>query len=175
MTDEEARMTAKWVNDITDTRLDDLIDKVQEAWNDDIIEIEDKIDLQQLILSEQRKRSVRSEDVQRAIDDVQYSLSCSERCGTKCEVIVGQNSARLAITALEAYQPWISVDDRLPKDYQHENGEPMEFNVMIKDAEVPTTLCFNGSKWFEWSDTDRFFEVTHWMPLPQPPKGEANG
>lgn len=115
-----------------------------------------------------------SEDVQRAIDWHKERLEHFDEC--KCEdCLIEINIANLSILALEAYQPWISVENRLPTVYQYENGEPIEFNVMIKDAEVPTTLCFNGSEWFEWRDTDGFFEVTHWMPLPQPPKEVNNG
>ena len=69
---------------------------------------------------------------------------------------------------------WIPVEERLPKEWQNENGEPIEFNVMLPNAKEVTTLCFNGSQWFEfdWSNMriSGYFTITHWMPLPQPPK-----
>ena len=65
-------------------------------------------------------------------------------------------------------QEWISVDERLPEEkvncivhYKHaycDNDDYWEIGI-----------CFyNGEKFqMNWS-----YKVTHWMPLPQPPKGE---
>ena len=63
-------------------------------------------------------------------------------------------------------QEWVSVDDRLPKNYQK-------------------VLCFNYNgeyKVLRWNYIDRMWNsgiewhkedyVLYWMPLPQPPKGE---
>lgn len=68
------------------------------------------------------------------------------------------------ITAVSVPQ-WISVKDRLPK---YENP------VLAGNAE----LCFVNTAWYHvatrrWELPSGFFcEVTHWMPLPEPPKGE---
>jgi hypothetical protein len=72
---------------------------------------------------------------------------------------------------------WIPVSERLPEKWHNENCEPIEFNVMLPGAKEATTLCFNGSQWFEydWKNMKRkagYYTVTHWQPLPQPPKGE---
>jgi len=68
---------------------------------------------------------------------------------------------------------WIPVGERLPKEYRHENGEPIEFNVLLPGANVAPTLCFDGSQWYEmdWKHmrTNGYYTVTHWMPLPAPP------
>ena len=57
-------------------------------------------------------------------------------------------------------QKWISVKDRLPECDQvvlcHRNG------WVTKDAWL-------GSNWWHQNDVN---PITHWMPLPQPPKGE---
>lgn len=69
------------------------------------------------------------------------------------------------IKELEAQSKWISVEDRLPT-------EPSEYIVVIKSATRATTLLFDGSFWFE-EDRDKrrtYYAVTHWMPLPEPPK-----
>ena len=64
---------------------------------------------------------------------------------------------------------WISVKDRLP--------EPDENPVLAGNAE----LCFVNTAWYHvatkrWELPSGFFcEVTHWMPLPEPPKGENDG
>ena len=71
---------------------------------------------------------------------------------------------------------WISCSERLPEKWHNENGEPIEFNVMLPEAKDATTLCFNGSQWFEFDwkymRITGYYSVTHWQPLPQPPKGE---
>lgn len=65
-----------------------------------------------------------------------------------------------------AIPQWISVKDRLPK---YENP------VLAGNAE----LCFVNTAWYHvatkrWElPSGIFCEVTHWMPLPEPPKGEA--
>ena len=68
-------------------------------------------------------------------------------------------------------QEWISVDDRQPNNkgcylltVKHWfDGEPV-----VREA------CWNGKDWF--SCDDRRYKitprVTHWMPIPNPPKGE---
>ena len=83
----------------------------------------------------------------------------------------------------EEIPQWIPVSERLP-DHSNdvliygisdENGEPL---ILI------STYCektfggqFLGSK--GWAEPFPYFShdytITHWMPLPQPPKGEHNG
>ena len=91
------------------------------------------------------------------------------------ELITGQS-----VEALEkqATQKWISVDDRLPdnKEYDWVLAQVVEDNGFMH---IPIVMEYRQSKndWFEetygWlSDHNGAFTVTHWMPLPQPPKGE---
>ena len=60
-------------------------------------------------------------------------------------------------------QEWISVDDRLPKDD--------EIVIICTDKNFIYAGELVGDTWFldndSWTAT-----ITHWMPLPQPPKGE---
>ena len=81
------------------------------------------------------------------------------------------------VTVLE----WISVDDRLPieeaKAHEQEwPGESCEFLVMIEKGSLPTTLYYDleENEWFRINTAleRETYEVTHWMPLPLPPKGE---
>ena len=65
-------------------------------------------------------------------------------------------------------QEWISVDDRLPEEkvncivhYKHAYCDNDDYWAI--------GICFyDGEKFqMDWS-----YKVTHWMPLPKPPKGE---
>ena len=75
-------------------------------------------------------------------------------------------------------QEWIPVDDRLPdnKEYDWVLAQVVEDNGFMH---IPTVMEYRQSKndWFEetygWlSEHNGVFTVTHWMPLPLPPKGE---
>lgn len=75
-------------------------------------------------------------------------------------------------------QEWISVKDRLPdnKEYDWVLAQVVEDNGFMH---IPTVMEYRQSKndWFEetygWlSDHNGAFTVTHWMPLPEPPKKE---
>ena len=66
-------------------------------------------------------------------------------------------------------QEWISVKDRLPE----EKGRYLTANKRFGDKIVVFDLWFGGGFWYVEEEDDVFdFEVTHWMPLPNPPKGE---
>ena len=74
--------------------------------------------------------------------------------------------AKLAIEALKkengvTVQEWISVDDRLP-----EQGE--EAICIAADGDM---MIGKYTEW-GWMFPCYFEDLTHWMPLPQPPKGE---
>lgn len=65
-------------------------------------------------------------------------------------------------------QEWISVDDRLPEEnvncivhYRHAYCDD--------DGYFAIGFCFYDGKKFQF---DSAYKVTHWMPLPLPPKGE---
>ena len=82
-------------------------------------------------------------------------------------------------------QEWISVKDRLPEvgdsylvvvkyKYDHEK----EYNY---DTDVATYYPYDNpsayidERWDtynDWDEGQQYLHITHWMPLPQPPKGE---
>lgn len=77
------------------------------------------------------------------------------------------------IKAMEAYAKvsqedgWISVEDRLPED-----GSQCLVSLQFKHSE-PETICtlFDDGRFFNLEDKAHAFKnVTHWMPLPNPPK-----
>lgn len=61
---------------------------------------------------------------------------------------------------------WISVDDRLPEEYTH-------VIVCDEDGNVGEAVYSKGG-YFEWVENERIAFSTHWMPLPEPPKGAGN-
>ena len=74
--------------------------------------------------------------------------------------------AKLAIEALKkengvTVQEWISVNDRLP-----EQGE--EAICIAADGDM---MIGKYTEW-GWMFPCYFEDLTHWMPLPEPPKGE---
>ena len=80
--------------------------------------------------------------------------------------------------SIEIVQEWISVDDRLPdnKEYDWVLAQVVEDNGFMH---IPRVMEYRQAKndWFEetygWlSEHNGVFTVTHWMPLPKPPKGE---
>lgn len=67
---------------------------------------------------------------------------------------------------IEVVQEWVSVKDRLPKE-----GEC----VIVYDTRVDYIGMweFSGVAWYNDDYNPLGIdEVTHWMPAPQPPKGE---
>lgn len=75
-------------------------------------------------------------------------------------------------------QEWIKVKDRLPDNKEHDwvLAQVVEDNGYMH---IPKVMEYRQLKndWFEetygWlSEHNGVFTVTHWMPLPKPPKGE---
>lgn len=73
--------------------------------------------------------------------------------------------ARALYNAGYRKQEWISVQERLPKECTH-------IIVCDEDGAVGEALCYKEGR-FEWIDSEEIAFVTHWMPLPEPPKGGA--
>lgn len=58
-------------------------------------------------------------------------------------------------------QEWISVKDRLPE----KNTDVLIYNI---EEYIGSDFLTKDGKWF-WNEE---LPPTHWMPLPEPPKGE---
>lgn len=83
---------------------------------------------------------------------------------------------------IEPKQEWISVKDRLPEDDLPEGSKKMRIKVLVairNNKGVYTvrtqTRALGGSyhvseEW-EWGKHS-YGDVTHWMPLPEPPETE---
>ena len=70
-------------------------------------------------------------------------------------------------------QEWISVDDRLPEEGEYVLCVLKGFNYggKIQVCKFVPADKFKDKPYFEHF-RNGFPSVTHWMPLPQPPKGE---
>ena len=80
---------------------------------------------------------------------------------------VGIDALAMAISALEKTK-WISVNERLPEEkvdcivhYKHAYCD--------NDGYWAIGICFYDGEKFQFNQA---YKVTHWMPLPEPPKGE---
>lgn len=69
-----------------------------------------------------------------------------------------------------AVNRWIPCSERLP--------EPLQNVIICTDIKTVTVAWINGNEWY-FADTGNghieqwgLDDVTHWMPLPEPPKGE---
>ena len=82
---------------------------------------------------------------------------------------VGLDALAMAISALEKTK-WISVEDRLP-EYSNDGFADA---VLVTDGFVQHMAYFVGGKWrFAESGEIKepmWYSITHWMPLPAPPK-----
>ncbi len=79
-----------------------------------------------------------------------------------------RDSANEAATALYSAMPkWIPVTERLPENGAH---------VLVTRFDYITNTPFVDLLWFDNSFWNRLYSgdyaVTHWMPLPEPPKEE---
>ena len=96
-----------------------------------------------------------------------YDHFC-DQCGINKDSKYTENLVSYLIANGVTVQEWISVDERLPEEkvncivhYKHAYCDNDDYWAI--------GICFyNGEKFqMDWS-----YKVTHWMPLPKPPKGE---
>ena len=65
-------------------------------------------------------------------------------------------------------QEWISVDDELPED----DSDVLAYLRIGEESRICQANYAKGM-WFDWIfNTPVTESITHWMPIPQPPKGE---
>ena len=106
---------------------------------------------------------------------------------SSCDVWVADSSAKLLADHLIAngvtVQQWIPVTERLPEDVYGKDREKIVVLVRTKSGKISqcarmadynctTDATLSQVKWhkngqFYWSKGKT---VTHWMPLPEPPK-----
>lgn len=60
---------------------------------------------------------------------------------------------------------WIHVTERLPERFVY-------VLVMTDFGEAAVARLKGNGRWYIGWDNDQYAGITHWMPLPEPPKGE---
>ena len=93
-------------------------------------------------------------------------LACEYESGscelTSCRSCNARNIADHLISNGVTVQEWVSVEDRLPE----ENTTV----IVATDNEIVFQCLYSYDGWDLWDDND--VNITHWQPMPQPPKGE---
>ena len=114
--------------------------------------------------------------------------------GTWCESFYGYLQTRPTVIPTKESKPrWIPVTERLPEEgaavnITWVNHSPVIYYQHIKDKPQTATGVYYRGKWYWWSavvqdylaeygkwepdEMDAAIEVTHWMLLPEPPKGD---
>ena len=99
----------------------------------------------------------------------QFDESCGDYRYQNKDKLDYEDALWLAIAALREQMKWISVRDRLPEEkvncivhYQHAYCDNDGYWAI-------GFCCYDGEK-FQF---DPAYKVTHWMPLPRPPKADA--
>ena len=89
--------------------------------------------------------------------------------GYTSEYVENEEVASRLIAHGATVQEWISVTESLPE----ETGRYLTANKRGDDKIDVFDLWFDGGFWYIDDEDDMFdYEVTHWMPMPHPPKGE---
>ena len=74
--------------------------------------------------------------------------------------------------ALDKRTKWISVEERLPGMYEDGSADI----VLVTDGQFIHMAAYSNEKWYfaECGEMKEpmFYKVSHWMPLPKPPKEE---
>ena len=136
---------------------------------DELLELSESL---QTLKAEIARQSVKSEEVAEAIDQIESLIKAiGNDMHWRSDKLM--KSLNLAINTLQAYQPWVSVSDRLPEEgaiVMVAYGEVIYFASLqywgIHGKEVPVWRVGMGHR------IEKDFSETHWKPYLEPPKGE---
>lgn len=114
---------------------------------------------------------------------------CSSRCEDYALVL------KIPAADVEPKQKWTAVTDGLPKDNDPVNvvwinHDPESYYFDIKNKPFKASAVYFMGRWYWWSPTiedilneygdipqlrmDPGIEITHWSPIPEPPKEADN-
>ena len=96
------------------------------------------------------------------------AIDLSEKFSKNAEIIDLVMRAAEAIEELQAAQKWIPVTEKLPKR--------RKWVLCRCVANIYEVLKYENAEWYHDPAHVYMFDfVTHWMPLPEPPKEEDDG
>lgn len=123
----------------------------------------DAIELLQKELREERYRHDRLQDFEVAEAEQLHQMRMERNMLSKK---LREKESVLSLLR-QGKQQWRDAETDPPK-------EPTEYIVMIKGGANSTTILYDGRLWFEEDEEGwrTYYNVTHWMSLPEPPKGE---
>ena len=107
--------------------------------------------------------------------DEEFDAKRKEALGMAIAALREQDELESKLRALES-SDWISVEERLPED----EGKVLAYygfdrngNGNLSGMFIGTLVyyCFDNRP--SWQHADLSLVVTHWMPLPEPPKEEV--
>lgn len=94
---------------------------------------------------------------------IQHMSKCALTYIHQLENHIGELTKK--VSQFEAAQPkWISVKEKLPEN----DDNYLVFTSDRNDAVIAT--YYGDGEWLEYDLTNLIPLVTHWMPLPEPPK-----
>lgn len=119
------------------------------------------------------------DEIKKGLEICNSSMDCNDCpylsnrfCIPSCKC--SRNADALAyIQQLEARVPrWISVEERLPKVDKRYDGYEYSAELLVYDGlrRRAAYYCHTSGVWYDSRYEDDTFEVTHWMPMPEPPK-----
>ena len=106
-----------------------------------------------------------------------------EELSKRVDESIPKDDAEIIIAEV-AKPRWISVTERLPEEMDRSCGgwsaeiRPSDDVLVWLSSEKRQSVAWYSHTYNEWTTVDEntvycFGEVTHWMPLPEPPKEEA--
>ena len=111
---------------------------------------------------------IKKEDIEQKIQDGLNNLVLGHDAIEVLGMIYEMPTADVA-----PVQEWVSIDDRLPEEGEYVLCSLKGFNYggNIQVCKFVPADKFKDKPYFEHF-RNGFPSVTHWMPLPKPPKGE---
>ena len=112
------------------------------------------------------------EAADKRVKELETIVTNAEKCDfenrTDCDYCENIQRAVRRITELEAAQRWIPVGDRLPRSNKPVQVYMPKLYMSVQTGFYDRYYGEDDDEWYEhWVAPS---EVTHWMPLPQPPE-----
>lgn len=99
-------------------------------------------------------------------------------CRYCCDCHIKQEANRLCNAGYRKQSGWISVEERLPDNDWGKHWKERKYYLVFTKPSGLMNVAVYGYKEHDWwidrnscvLDKKNYNEVTHWMPLPEPPK-----